>query len=142
MRITMTLAVAAAALATALPAMAQSGRSAAAGSAAVQSPAASSEAAPSTGAATGSATGASAQASAPAAAALAVGLPVKDKTGAVIGEITELKPDADGQTATVKMGEQTFAIGSKSFVVQNGAAVINATQAELKAMIANAAKAG
>ena len=47
---------------------------------------------------------------------------------------------ASGQTATVKMGDQAFAIGAQSFVVQNGAAVINATQAELKAMIASAAK--
>jgi hypothetical protein len=76
------------------------------------------------------------------AGSLAVGLPVKDKTGAVIGAITDLKPGAGGQQATVKMGDQTFAIGAQSFVVMNGAAVINATEAQLKAMIASAAKPG
>ena len=114
MRLTMTLVVAAAALSTALPALAQSAQSA-------QSPAMS---APASATAT----------------ALSVGLPVKDKTGVVIGQIADLKSGASGQTATVKMGDQAFAIGAQSFVVQNGAAVINATQAELKAMIASAAK--
>lgn len=114
MRLTMTLVVAAAALSTGLPALAQSAQSA-------QSPAMS---APASATAT----------------TLSVGLPVKDKTGVVIGQIADLKSGASGQTATVKMGDQAFAIGAQSFVVQNGAAVINATQAELKAMIASAAK--
>jgi hypothetical protein len=114
MRFTMTIAVAAAALATALPAFAQSAASAQSSSAPASS------------------TGAT--------STLSVGQPVKDKTGAVIGSISDLKPGAGGQTATVKMGDQSFAIGAESFVVQNGAAVINATQAELKAMIASAAK--
>lgn len=118
MRLTMTLAVAAAALATALPAFAQSSSAQSA-----QSPSAS---APTSATSPASST------------ALSVGLPVKDKTGVVIGQISDLK----GDTATVKMGEQSFAIGAQSFVVQNGAAVINATQAELKQMIANAAKSG
>lgn len=121
MRFTLAMGAAALALSAALPALAQSAEPA--------------------GAATGSSTATSA--SAPAATSLSVGQPVKDKTGAVIGSIAELKPGAGGsQTATVKMGEQSFAIGSESFVVQNGAAVINATQAELKQMIANAAKPG
>ena len=80
--------------------------------------------------------------SAPAAGTLSVGLPVKDKTGAVIGQIIDLKPGAGGEQATVKMGDQSFAIGAQSFVVMNGAAVINATEAQLKAMIASAAKPG
>jgi hypothetical protein len=75
-------------------------------------------------------------------ATLAVGLPVKDKTGVVIGQITDLKPGAGGQQATVKMGDQSFSIGAQSFVVQDGAAVINATEAQLKAMISSAAKPG
>jgi hypothetical protein len=82
--------------------------------------------------------GAAAPTSATAPGALAVGQPVKDKTGVVIGEITDLK----GQQATVKMGDQSFSIGAQSFVVQDGAAVINATQDQLKAMIANAGKPG
>jgi hypothetical protein len=40
------------------------------------------------------------------------------------------------------MGEQSFTVDAKSFAVQNGAAVINATKAELQSMIANAAKGG
>jgi hypothetical protein len=126
-RIPMTFAVAAAALATAMPALAQTASSGA------SSPSAASPSASESG---------SAASTTASAGALSVGLPVKDKTGVVIGAIADLKPGAGGQTATVKMGEQSFAIGAQSFVVQDGAAVINATQAELKAMIANAAKAG
>ena len=118
----MTLAVAAAALATALPALAQT-----------TSPSTTSPSAAESGSA------ASTTAATP---ALSVGQPVKDKTGLVIGTIADLKPGAAGQNATVKMGEQSFAIGAESFVVQDGAAVINATQAELKSMIASAAKPG
>jgi len=104
-------------------------------------PALAQSAAPSAPAA-GSPASTQAPAETPAAGALSVGLPVKDKTGAVIGQITDLKPGAGGQQATVKMGDQSFAIGAQSFVVMNGAAVINATQAQLKAMIASAAKPG
>lgn len=74
-------------------------------------------------------------------AALAVGMPVKDKTGVVVGQISELKPAPGGQQATVKMGDQSFSISTQSFVVQNGAAVLNATEAQLKAMVSSA-KAG
>jgi hypothetical protein len=84
----------------------------------------------------------STSATAPAAGELSVGLPVKDKTGAVIGQITDLTAGPGGQQATVKMGDQSFAIGAQSFVVQNGAAVINATEAQIKQMIANASKPG
>jgi hypothetical protein len=112
--------------AIAAPAFAQAG-----------SMAGSTSASPSTGAETGAAAGAAAPSG-----SLTVGLPVKDKTGAVIGEITDLKPAPGGQQATVKMGDQSFAIGAQSFVVMNGAAVINATQDQLKAMIANASKPG
>ncbi|CAN7287453.1 hypothetical protein LJR225_001485 [Phenylobacterium sp. LjRoot225] len=127
MRFTMTLAVAAAALATALPAMAQTTAPSTADPAASSPSASESGSAASTTAATPT---------------LSIGQPVKDKTGVVIGQIADLKPGAAGQTATVKMGEQSFSIGAESFVVQDGAAVINATQAELKSMIANAAKPG
>ena len=111
---------------------------------AVAIPAMAQTAAPSGPATAPAAPGAGSAASAVApATTLTVGLPVKDKTGATIGEIADLKADnAGGKTATVKMGEQSFAIGAQSFVVQNGAAVINATQAELKAMIAKAGSAG
>lgn len=81
------------------------------------------------------ATGTAADTSATA-AALAVGLPVKDNTGAVVGEITQLKPEAGGkQTATIKMGAETFAVDTASLAVASDGATINASQAELNAMI-------
>ncbi len=74
-------------------------------------------------------------------AALAVGLAVKDNTGVSIGTITSLKPEAGGkQTATIKMGADTFAVDTASLVVQGDAAVVNASQAELKAMLAKRGK--
>jgi hypothetical protein len=73
-------------------------------------------------------------------AALAVGLTVKDNTGAPIGQITQLKPDASGkQVATIKMGSDTFAVDGANLAVQDGAAVINATQTELQGMIKKSA---
>lgn len=128
MRHLITSAIAAAALAAALPAFAQSASSAAPTDSQSAAPAASASGSPA--------------ASTSAATTLSVGLPVKDKTGVVIGEIAELKPDASGQTATVKMGDQSFSVSASSFAVQGGAAHINATKAELQSMIASAAKGG
>lgn len=83
----------------------------------------------------GSAAGAGADASATA-ATLAVGATVKDNTGASIGTVTDLKPDATGkQVATIKMGADTFAVETDKLAVADGAATINASQAELKAML-------
>lgn len=74
------------------------------------------------------------------ASALAVGLSVKDNTGATIGQVTQLKPDASGkQVATIKMGSDTFAVDAANLAVQDGSAVINATQAELQGMIKKSA---
>jgi uncharacterized Zn-binding protein involved in type VI secretion len=65
---------------------------------------------------------------------------VKDNTGATIGQITQLKPDASGkQVATIKMGSDTFAVDGANLAVQDGAATINATQAELQGMIKKSA---
>jgi hypothetical protein len=77
------------------------------------------------------------QSAAPAAPTnLAVGLPVKDKTGATIGEIADLKPDASGnQVATVKMGADRFTLAAASLDVENGSAVVNASLQEIRAMI-------
>jgi hypothetical protein len=92
---------------------------------------------PSSSAASGAAADTSATAS-----ALAVGLTVKDNTGASIGQITQLKPDASGkQVATIKMGSDTFAVDGANLAVQDGAAVINATQTELQGMIKKSAPA-
>ena len=92
---------------------------------------------PSTGASASSGTATDASATA---ATLAVGLTVKDNTGAAIGQITQLKPDASGkQVATIKMGSDTFAVDGANLAVQDGAAVINATQTELQGMIKKSA---
>ena len=71
------------------------------------------------------------------AATLAVGATVKDKTGTSIGEVTAVKPDPTGkQVATIKMGTDTFAVETDKLAIADGSATINATQAELKAMLA------
>jgi len=69
-------------------------------------------------------------------ATVSAGMNVKDSTGATIGQVTEVKADASGgQTATIKMGADTFAVGTSSLAVQDGAAVVNASQAELQQML-------
>ena len=91
------------------------------------------------GAMTSSPSAASAATNSSANAPIASGLSVKDNTGATIGQITQVKPDASGkQTATIKMGADSFAVDTSALVVQNGAAVINSTQAELQGMIKKA----
>ena len=87
-------------------------------------------AAPSTDPAVGATNGASAS------AVITPGLPVKDKTGLSIGQVTQVKADASGkQVATIKMGADSFAVDTAALAVDNGAATINATQAEIKAML-------
>jgi hypothetical protein len=116
----------AAALAVAIPAIAAAQTAAGstgAASSTDQTAGASAATAPATGAVAG-------------AAAITAGLPVKDKTGAAIGQVTDVKADASGkQVATIKMGADTFAVDTSSLAVDNGAATINATQAEIKAML-------
>ena len=108
MRSILTLGAAALALAVAAPALAQT-------AAPAQDPAAS---------------------AAPAAAPVAAGQPVKDNTGAVIGSVAEVKPDAAGKSmATIKMDDKTFAVDVKNLAVQDGATVINATKAEIEGML-------
>ena len=69
-------------------------------------------------------------------AAVTAGLPVKDKTGAPIGTVADVKTDASGKkVATIRMGADTFAVDTAALAVDKGAATINATQAELKAML-------
>ena len=84
----------------------------------------------------GAAPAAGAAAGATAAAPVAAGQPVKDSTGAVIGEVAEVKPDATGKPmATIKMGTDSFAVAVANLAVSDGATLINATQAEIKAML-------
>ena len=48
-----------------------------------------------------------------------------------------MKPDPTGkQVATIKMGTDTFAVETDKLAIADGSATINATQAELKAMLA------
>jgi hypothetical protein len=63
------------------------------------------------------------------------GMTVKDKTGAAIGEVSDVKSDGGKTTATIKMGADTFAVETNRLAVANGAATINATQAEIKSML-------
>lgn len=71
-----------------------------------------------------------------AAAAVTAGLPVKDKNGATIGSVAGVKTDASGnKVATIKMGADTFSVDASALAVDNGAAVINSTQAEIKSML-------
>jgi hypothetical protein len=68
------------------------------------------------------------------------GLPVKDNTGATIGKVMQVRPDAGGkQTAVIAMGADTFAVDTAALAVQNGSAVINASQADIQGMIKKAA---
>jgi len=118
MRSILTLGAAALALAVAAPALAQT-------AAPAQDPAAAAAPAP------------AAAAAAPATAApVAAGQPVKDNTGAVIGSVAEVKPDATGKSmATIKMDDKTFAVDVKNLAVQDGATLINASKAEIQGML-------
>ena len=130
MRLILKFAAAAAVLAVAAPGLAQTTAPAdpTTPPAGATAPAPTPGAAPGAAAATGTATNAS--------ATVAAGQPVKDSTGAVIGQVAEVKPDPSGkQLATIKMGEDTFAVDTANLAVRDGATLINATQAEIKAMM-------
>jgi hypothetical protein len=75
--------------------------------------------------------GTDAAANAGANATVMSGMSVKDNTGALIGEVKSVK----NGTATIQMGSDTFSVDSDKLGVANGAATINATQAELKKML-------
>jgi hypothetical protein len=83
--------------------------------------------------------GAGASTSSTGAGSITPGLPVKDKTGASIGSVAEVKTDTSGKkVATIKMGADSFAVDTSALAVQDGAAVINASQAEIKSMLSKA----
>ena len=101
-----------------------------------------------TGAAAGAASGttagdagASADAAAPSAAStgtnasVSAGMTVKDKTGASIGQVADVKSDGGKTMATIKMGADTFAVDAANLGVADGAATINATSDEIKQML-------
>jgi hypothetical protein len=133
-------AVAALATAFAVPALAQ-GMGASDPSAATPPSSASGSAAgaatdPAAGAAAGGASSGAASGPSASASPVAVGQAVKDKTGATIGKVSDVKTEADGKTvATIQMGADTFAVDTSALAVDKGSAVINATQAEIKGMM-------
>jgi hypothetical protein len=70
------------------------------------------------------------------AASLTPGLPVKDKTGAMIGKVADVKIDTAGKkVATIKMGADSFAVDASALAVDKGVATINASQAEITTML-------
>jgi hypothetical protein len=130
MRSFLTLGAAAVALAIAAPALAQttSPTAPAQDPAAAQAPATAS-------------TGTSAPTAATAAAPVTAGQPVKDNTGATIGTVAEVKPDASGKTmAAIKMDDKTFAVDVANLAVRDGATLINASKAEIEGMLGGVKK--
>ncbi|MDB5464969.1 MAG: hypothetical protein JWP28_639 [Phenylobacterium sp.] len=75
--------------------------------------------------------GTNAAANVGASAEVSSGMSVKDNTGAAIGQVTEVK----NGVATIKMGADTFAVDTSKLGVQNGAATINASQADIRKML-------
>jgi hypothetical protein len=73
--------------------------------------------------------------------ALAPGLPVKDRTGAAIGQVTSVDDDPkNGELVTVQMGEESFRLRADRFGLWGGAATINLTQADIEAQLHPAKK--
>ncbi len=73
---------------------------------------------------------------APAAAAVTVGLPVKDITGAVIGQVAEVTAGPKGQpVAVVKMGDDAFTVETAKLQVKEGAAHVYATEAQIRQLM-------
>jgi hypothetical protein len=84
---------------------------------------------PAPGATTSSGTDAAANAGA--STEVMSGMSVKDKSGAMIGEVKSVK----GGIATIQMGSDTFTVETNKLGVSGGAANINASQADLKKML-------
>ncbi|HEV7158284.1 MAG TPA: hypothetical protein VGN38_08015 [Caulobacteraceae bacterium] len=83
-------------------------------------------------------TGAAANTSA--AVPLADGMTVRDNTGASIGIISKMAADASGgQMVTIKMGADAFQVPAANLAVNNGAAEINLTKAQIEAQLHPAA---
>lgn len=135
MRSFLTLGAAAVALAIAAPALAQTTSP----TAPAQDPATAAPAQDSTTAPTG--TSAPTAGTATATAPVTAGQPVKDNTGATIGTVAEVKPDASGKTmAAIKMDDKTFAVDVANLAVRDGATLINASKAEIEGMLGGAKK--
>lgn len=137
MRSFLTLGAAAVALAIAAPALAQTTSP----TAPAQDPATAAPAQDSTTAPTGTSAPTAGTATATATAPVTAGQPVKDNTGATIGTVAEVKPDASGKTmAAIKMDDKTFAVDVANLAVRDGATLINASKAEIEGMLGGAKK--
>jgi cytoskeletal protein RodZ len=70
------------------------------------------------------------------AAVVAVGMPVKDNTGAQIGQVTAISKDAAGKDmATIQMGTDSFSADTTRLGVAGGAVTINLTQQQIADML-------
>ena len=106
-------------------------------------PASSSDSAPANATTTPSADSGSADAAAAAGAnasatagGFTIGEPVKDNAGVTIGAISALSPAANGgEMAVIKMGSDTFQVQTDRLASDNGAAIINLTQAQISGML-------
>lgn len=68
-------------------------------------------------------------------ASVTTGMTVKDKTGATIGQVSDVKTEGGKTMATIKMGAETFAVDAANLGVAGGSAMINASQAEIQQML-------
>ena len=70
----------------------------------------------------------------PAVATVTAGMPVVDKDGKPIGKVAKIETDASGKAmATIKMGADSFAVNTSALAMDNGAAKLNFTKAQLSA---------
>jgi|GEM_PF-4046147 len=71
-----------------------------------------------------------------AAPAVTAGLPVMDKDGKKIGKVSKVETDASGKTmATIRMGADSFGVPASAIAVDNGAAKLGYSKAQLDARI-------
>lgn len=68
-------------------------------------------------------------------ASVTTGMTVKDKTGATIGQVSDVKTEGGKTMATIKMGAESFAVDAANLGVAGGSAMINASQAEIQQML-------
>ena len=124
---TFAFAALAATLSLAAPAFAQAPAASKAPTTTTSEPAgpSASSAAPSTGTSSDTAATASVGAS------VSTGMSVKDNTGALIGEVADVKAGV----ATIKMGADSFTVDTSKLGVANGSATINATAADIRGML-------
>lgn len=69
-------------------------------------------------------------------ASVTVGMPVKDNTGVTIGAVSSVQPGPNGApTATIKMGDKVFSVGTDALAVSGGTATVNASQSQIQSML-------